>query len=63
MIREDKALQSIPVYVLTRNRVEEEATRALGLGVREYFQKPLKEEEWHKIVNMICDLSFRNKLP
>jgi DNA-binding response OmpR family regulator len=51
--------QHISVYVLTANKNEEDAVRAMHFGVKDYFQKPLQYDQWRKMVGDICQESFK----
>ena len=51
-----------PIYVLTKTKVEEDVLKAKKLGVKEFFQKPLKYEDWRGIVGGICEENFNSKL-
>jgi CheY-like chemotaxis protein len=48
-----------PIYILSKNKEEEDYARARKLGVREYFQKPLKLEEWLSMVGTMCSETFQ----
>ena len=44
-LRDDKALQSLPVVVLTARNNENDQKLALDLGAKAYFSKPYREQE------------------
>lgn len=57
-ISKDARLKNIPIYILTKTKSQEDVLRAKALGVKDYFQKPLKDEELAEIVNGICRVSL-----
>ena len=60
-IKENHRLSKMPVYVLTKTIIEEDQVRAKRLGVKDYFQKPLRENEWLDMVGAICSTTFDKK--
>lgn len=60
-IKTNEELKHIPVYILTKDRLDDEVEKAMALGATDYFKKPLKYEEVHQLVKGICDLHFAGK--
>jgi two-component system response regulator len=50
--------QDFPIYILTKTKRQEDVVRAMQFGIRGYFQKPLKYEDYVKMVQGICRESF-----
>jgi CheY-like chemotaxis protein len=60
-IMSDEQLKNIPVYVLTKDIVEEEKARVMAMGVKNYFKKPLKFDDLQGIIHGICRMHFPRK--
>lgn len=52
-IKENPALRSIPVVILTASSSKRDEIRCLELGCNYYFTKPARIEEYHPFVSMI----------
>ena len=52
-LREDRALQHIPVLMLTARNTTEDVVRALNHGANDYLTKPFAEEELEARVNTL----------
>jgi CheY-like chemotaxis protein len=50
--------KDIPVYILTKEKKEADVDKAMKLGARDYFKKPLKFEELHALIGKICHVNF-----
>jgi two-component system response regulator len=50
-LKEDERTKSIPVVILTSSREEQDLARGYDLGVNSYVTKPIKFEEFAKVVS------------
>jgi DNA-binding response OmpR family regulator len=57
-LQKNQKYSCLPVFILTKTVKEEEKVKAMDLGVRDYFQKPLDKEQWNKMVGDICKEVF-----
>lgn len=57
-IKADPVLRNIPVYILTSERKDEDVQKAIALGAKDYFKKPLKTEDLNEIIRNICKLNL-----
>ncbi len=61
LLQDQEKMRNIPVCFLTTELQEEQKARAEKLGVKDFFKKPLKEEDWSKVVNEICTCALKWK--
>jgi len=63
-IREDKRLKIIPVIMLTTSDQEKDIIDSYNLGVNAYISKPVRINEFMKVVNKLEDFWFTlNTMP
>lgn len=58
IIKEDDALKTIPVIILTTSDAEEDILKTYQLHVNGYVKKPLDIEGFHRVVQSIEDFWF-----
>ena len=52
-IKNDPALKSIPVVMLTSSREEQDLVKSYGLGVNSYVVKPVDFQEFEKAIRQV----------
>jgi two-component system, chemotaxis family, chemotaxis protein CheY len=53
MVRNDPALKSIPIIIITTEGADEDRKRGLALGANAYIAKPIQTAELLSVVNQI----------